>query len=75
MIGLRAHPGHDFWPDDITLFDSQRVAHARLLDSEQVSDSYLLALAVAHNGKLATFDRRLVVDAVIGGRQALHLID
>lgn len=80
MTGLRAHPGHEFWPDDISLLDNQgvdhqRVALARLLDSRQVSDSYLLALAVAHQGQLATFDRRLVIDAVIGGRQALHLID
>jgi predicted nucleic acid-binding protein len=80
MTGLRAHPGHEFWPDDISLLDNQGVDHqrvslARLLDSRQVSDSYLLALAVAHQGQLATFDRRLVIDAVIGGRQALHLID
>jgi hypothetical protein len=32
-------------------------------------------LALAHSGRLATFDRRLVTDAVPRGRQALHVID
>jgi predicted nucleic acid-binding protein len=40
----------------------------------QVTDSYLLALAVAHDGALATFDRRLSTKAVKGGKGALHLI-
>ncbi len=71
---LRALGGHEFWPDDVTLFDSQRVDIARLLDSGQVTDTYLLALARAHGGQLATFDRHLVTDAVIGGSKALHLI-
>ena len=72
---LRALGGHEFWPDDITLFDSQRVESARLLDSGQVTDTYLLALATAHGGQLATFDRHLVTEAVIDGSKALHLID
>ena len=68
------HPGHEFWPEDISLLDGQRVHVARLLDSAQVTDTYLLALAAAHGGKLATFDRQLVTNAVINGRQFLHLI-
>lgn len=71
FLGL---PGHEFWPDDVTLFDSERIARARLLDSRQVSDTYLLSLAVAHGGQLATFDRHLVADAVVNGSTALHLI-
>jgi len=45
-----------------------------LLDSGQVTDTYLLALARAHGGQLATFDRHLVTDAVVDGPRALHLI-
>jgi toxin-antitoxin system PIN domain toxin len=71
---LRSLGGHEFWPDDVTLFDSQRIDSSRLLDSGQVTDTYLLALARAHGGQLATFDRHLVTDAVIDGRQALHMI-
>jgi uncharacterized protein len=74
LTGLCALPGHNFWPDDITLLNSERVDSRRLLDSAQVTDSYLLALATAHGGQLATFDQRLVTDAVSNGSQALHLI-
>ncbi|MFZ4534968.1 TA system VapC family ribonuclease toxin [Propionivibrio sp.] len=39
MAGLRALPGHIFWPDDISLLDSERFDVARLLSSGQVADS------------------------------------
>ena len=74
VVILRALGGHELWSDDITLIDSQRIDTARLLDSSQVTDTYLLALAQAHSGKLATFDRHLVTDAVINGSKALHLL-
>jgi toxin-antitoxin system PIN domain toxin len=66
--------GHEFWPDDVTIFDQQRIDTAHLLDSGQVTDTYLLALARAHDGQLATFDRHLVIDAVVDGSKALHRI-
>lgn len=69
-----AHPGHEFWSDDLSLLDKQRIHTERLLDSSQVTDSYLLALAAERGGKLATFDRHLVPDAVAAGRQSLYLI-
>jgi toxin-antitoxin system PIN domain toxin len=72
---LRELSGHEFWADDITLFDNSCVNSARLLNSSQVTDTYLLALAFAHGGKFATFDRQLVVDAVVNGSKTLHLID
>jgi len=71
---LLALGGHEFWPDDISLFDSRRIDTTRLLDSGQVTDTYLLALARAHGAQFATFDRRLVADAVIDGSKALHLV-
>ena len=71
---LRAHPGHRFWPDNISLLDAGKLDGSRLLTTGQVTDSYLLALAVANGGKLATFDRRLVTDAVQRGRNSLHII-
>ena len=66
--------GHEFWPDDVTVLDPARVDTTRLLDSAQITDSYLLALAHAHGGKLATFDRHLITGAVVGGSSALHRI-
>jgi len=74
MADLCALPGHVFWPDDISLLDPALLDAGRLLSSGQVTDSYLLALAYAHGGRLATFDRRLVTDAVPEGAKTLHLI-
>jgi uncharacterized protein len=71
---LRGVGGHTFWPDDISLFDSKRIDADRLLDSAQVTDTYLLALAAAHRGQFSTFDRHLVANAVFDGSAALHLI-
>lgn len=74
LLVLRSLRGHAFWPDDISLFDSKRIDPERLLDSAQVTDSYLLALAAAHHGQLATFDRHIITDAVFNGAKALCLI-
>ena len=74
LPSLCALPGHAFWPDDISLMDARYIDASRLLSSAQVTDSYLLALAVVHGGQLATFDRKLVVNAVSGGLKALCLI-
>jgi toxin-antitoxin system PIN domain toxin len=74
LASFRELPGHAFWPDDVSLLDREHVDPARLLDSGQVTDSYLLTLAGAHKGQLATLDPRLIADAVINGAQALHVI-
>lgn len=74
LTALCALPGHMFWPDDISLLDCPEVEISRLLHSSQASNTYLLALASTHGGRLATFDRRLVVSAVRDGANALHLI-
>jgi toxin-antitoxin system PIN domain toxin len=71
---LRGLGGHEFWSDDISLLECQHIDTTRLLDSGQVNDTYLLALAVAHGGRLATFDRHLVTNAVVNGTKALHLL-
>lgn len=74
LAGLKRLPGHVFWPDDVSIADQALVDASRLLRHGQVTDTYLLALARAHRGKLATFDRRLVTGAVTRGRDALLVI-
>ncbi len=71
---LRRMPGHVFWPDDISLLDDQHIEPEKLLSAGQVTDTYLLTLAVVHNGKLASLDRRLSVSAVRHGHDAQTLI-
>lgn len=74
MAGLRALPGHTFWPDDISLHDRHTVNPALLKSSGQLTDTYLLALACIHSGQLATFDSRLVTSAVRNGAAALCVL-
>jgi len=71
---LRTLAGHVFWPDDISLVGEPRIDPAQILTSGQVTDTYLLALAALHGGRLASFDRRLAVRSVKGGKAAFHLI-
>lgn len=71
---LRALHGHSFWPDDVSLVGSGDIDAENILTSAQVTDTYLLALAKARGGQLASFDRKLSVAAVKRGKSALHLI-
>ena len=71
---LHGLQGHKFWPDDLSLVDSELVVPDKILTSAQVTDTYLLALAAARGGKLATFDRKLYVRAVREGKKALQMI-
>ena len=75
LAELCSQPGHVWWPADLSLLDSPLVDRARLLSSSQVTDTYLLALAVKHGGRLATFDKRLVTSAVRGGEAARFVIE
>ena len=45
-----------------------------LSNHARVTDSYLLVLARANGGKLATFDHRLGTEAVAEGKAALALL-
>jgi hypothetical protein len=61
-----------FGSDDLSLLDREHVDASRILTTEQVTDTYLLALARLHEG--ATFARRLVVDAVPDCTRHLEVI-
>jgi toxin-antitoxin system PIN domain toxin len=58
---------HEFWPDDLSVLEPSRFAHDRWLASRQITDAYLLALAVRRGGVFVTLDRgidlSLVTDA------------
>ncbi len=74
LSAFRELRGHHFLPDHISVSDGVHV-DARLLSSHsRVTDSYLLALAQAHGGRLATMDRKLAPDAVPDGAASLELI-
>jgi toxin-antitoxin system PIN domain toxin len=55
---------HEFWPDDITLLDPRVVDPSRIHGPRQLTDLYLLALAVKRNGRFVTFDASVPLSAV-----------
>ena len=76
MAGLRdaiSSEHHRFIPDDISLLDDALVDVRQLLGHRQLADVYLLALAVAHDARLVTLDRRIPLDAVHGADEN-HLV-
>ena len=65
-------PCHRFLPDDVTLLDDTVVDRGRLLSPRQLTDVYLLALAVAHGARLVTLDKSVSLGAVRRASEA-HL--
>jgi toxin-antitoxin system PIN domain toxin len=69
---LCALEGHRFWTADVSIREILQpdvlIAHA------QITDVFLLGLAVHQGGKLATLDQRIATAAVQGGGDALELI-
>lgn len=63
---------HAFWPCDVSVLDRQLVDPDRVLGPRQVTDVYLLALAVRHAGRFVTFDRQVPLAAVDGADES-HL--
>ena len=55
----RNHSGHEFWPDSVSLTDESLFSAAFLTASGNVTDAYLMGLAVKYGGKVATFDRAM----------------
>jgi uncharacterized protein len=68
-----AHRSHVFWPDSVSLLDADRLRWDRVLTSRQITDAYLLTLAVAQGGRLVTFDRGISIEAVPGAMKK-HLL-
>jgi toxin-antitoxin system PIN domain toxin len=63
-----AAPEHGFWPADISLLGGECLDWDHVLGHRQVTDAYLLALAVRNGGRFVTFDQRISLDAVKGAR-------
>jgi predicted nucleic acid-binding protein len=57
---------HEFWPDQLSLCTPGVVQWARVLGHNQVTDVYLLALALSRRGCLATLDHRVTLNTVVG---------
>ena len=64
---------HTFWPDDLSLTDIDWFFADAILGPNQITDVYLLALAVKNDGRLMTLDRSIPLRAVRQA-EARHLV-
>ena len=55
-----ANPSHRFWADNLALGDAIGRFGDRIVGHRQVTDAYLLGLAIHRKGKLATLDRAIL---------------
>lgn len=69
-----AHPGHEFWPDDLDLMRALGPSAARLQGHRQLTDAYLLGLARRRGRALASFDLGLRELAGRTGATALQIV-
>jgi toxin-antitoxin system PIN domain toxin len=65
-------PSHGFWPEPISLLERGLIRWECLLGPRQITDAYLLALAVHHGGRFVSFDQRISLD-VVPAASAAHL--
>ena len=65
---------HQFVADDISLLDGAVVNGSSLSGPGQITDVYLLALAVAHGIRFVTLDKRISPAAVRGAREESFLV-
>ena len=77
VIKLLAHTCadsfHEFWPDDASLLDPRQFHHSHIHGHRQITDLYLLGLAVKQGGRLVTFDGKIPLSAVHGAKKQ-HLL-
>jgi toxin-antitoxin system PIN domain toxin len=59
---------HSFWPDQLSVRDENRFRLSAVTHG-QITDVYLLGLAIERGGRLATFDRRIPLSAAIGAHE------
>ena len=59
---------HEFWPDSISILDGSIFSLDRVVGPRQLTDIYMLGLALINRGRLVTFDRRIPLSAVIGAK-------
>jgi toxin-antitoxin system PIN domain toxin len=60
---------HEFWPDDVSLLERRVADSSRIHGPRQITDIYLLALAVHRKGRFITFDGSVPREVVRGAEK------
>jgi len=69
------HPAHEFWADEIGILPAIKLTGATLQGHRQITDAYLLGLAMHRRGKLATFDRSIATLLPEGKRKSDWIVE
>ena len=70
LAELIENSNHVFWPDEISLLDNSRFNPDAIIGHRQLTDIYLLGLAMQNDGRFATFDRRIPPNAIVDSSKA-----
>lgn len=62
-------PHHEFWADDVSLLEPRIADASRIHGPRQLTDLYLLALAVHRGGRFVTFDASVTLSAIRGAER------
>lgn len=73
LLEATSHPMHRFFADDFSLLDEGVLSWRHVTGSRQLTDAYLLALAVRNTLRFVSFDRGLSLSTVRGARTE-HLV-
>jgi toxin-antitoxin system PIN domain toxin len=68
---------HAFWTDALGFGEAVAFASTRLMGHQQVTDAYLLGLAIHHGGVMATLDQKIeaLTQSKSAERKALELVN
>jgi toxin-antitoxin system PIN domain toxin len=69
LSAFRQAHRHHFWDDDVSLCDRDRFDVDAIRGHQQVTDIYLVGLAVKNDGRFVTFDQRVPLAAIKGARR------
>jgi uncharacterized protein len=70
---LEASAHHRFWADELSVPELNGSVLGRLSGHQQLTDAYLLSLAIHRQGRLVTFDKRVLQLAPDGSPERSHL--
>lgn len=66
-------PFHEFWADEVSLLEPRIADASRIHGPRQLTDLYLLALAVHRGGRFVTFDASVSASAIRGAEKR-HIV-
>jgi toxin-antitoxin system PIN domain toxin len=69
-----SHPSHQQWSEDISIANSSIFDQTKITSPRQITDIYLLGMAVKQRGRFVTLDNSIATNAVLNFKPA-NLVD